>query len=100
VKWPPLLTQGNPTLGVGIAPALVGSTALEDGSKIVTYNHMPLYYWWEDAKAGDAKGQGVGEVWYVLAPNGTVIQPPPPTQPVVSPNYGNEDYGSMGGGGY
>jgi predicted lipoprotein with Yx(FWY)xxD motif len=72
-KWPPLLTQGSPTLGDGVDASLVGSTALADGSKIVTYNHMPLYYWYKDTKAGDTTGQGVGSVWYVVAPDGTVV---------------------------
>ena len=69
-KWPALTTQGNPTLGEGVDASLVGSATMADGSKIVTYNHMPLYYWYKDTKAGDTNGQGVGEVWYVLAPDG------------------------------
>ena len=36
---------------------LIGSAALADGSKIVTYNKMPLYYWAKDTKAGDTTGQ-------------------------------------------
>ncbi len=87
VKWPPFLTQGNPGLGEGVDPALVGFSELSDGSKIVTYNHMPLYYWWEDLKPGDTKGQGVGEVWYVVAPDGTVLKPQASVQaaPVLYP---------------
>jgi predicted lipoprotein with Yx(FWY)xxD motif len=72
-KWPALITQGKPVLGDGVDASLVGSAALADGSKIVTYNHMPLYYWYKDTKAGDANGQGVGEVWYVLAPDGKPV---------------------------
>ena len=60
-KWPPLLTQGSPTLGEGVDASLVGTASLPDGSKIVTYNKMPLYYWVKDTKAGDTTGQGVGE---------------------------------------
>jgi predicted lipoprotein with Yx(FWY)xxD motif len=73
-KWPPLLTQGNPTLGEGVDASLVGSATLPDGSKIVTYNKMPLYYWVKDTKPGDTTGQGVGEVWYVVSPLGKVVQ--------------------------
>ncbi len=72
-KWPPLLTQGNPTLGEGVDASLVGTASLPDGSKIVTYNKMPLYYWVKDTKAGDTTGQGVGSVWYVVSPDGKVI---------------------------
>ena len=73
-KWPPLLTQGNPTLGEGVEASLVGSASLPDGSKIVTYNKMPLYYWVKDTKPGDTTGQGVGEVWYAVSPLGKVVQ--------------------------
>jgi len=72
-KWPPLLTQGNPTLGEGVEAALIGTASLPDGSKIVTYNKMPLYYWVKDTKPGDTTGQGVGEVWYVVSPDGKVV---------------------------
>jgi predicted lipoprotein with Yx(FWY)xxD motif len=95
-KWPPLLTQGEPALGEGIDPALVGFTTLADGSQIVTYNHMPLYYWYEDLKAGDTAGQGVGEVWYLVAPNGTPVGLQQPTaQPTQKPPKDDS-----GGGGY
>jgi predicted lipoprotein with Yx(FWY)xxD motif len=72
-KWPPLLTQGSPTLGEGVDASLVGTASLPDGSKIVTYNKMPLYYWVKDTKAGDTTGQGVGDVWYVVSPDGKVV---------------------------
>jgi predicted lipoprotein with Yx(FWY)xxD motif len=72
-KWPPLLTKGSPKLDDGVDPAMVGSTDLPDGTKIVTYNGMPLYYWVKDTKAGDTTGQGVGSVWYVVSPDGKVV---------------------------
>jgi predicted lipoprotein with Yx(FWY)xxD motif len=73
VKWPPLVTQGNPTLGNGVQASLVGTASLPDGSKIVTYNKMPLYFFAKDTKPGDTTGQGVGSVWYVVSPDGKVV---------------------------
>jgi predicted lipoprotein with Yx(FWY)xxD motif len=73
VKWPPLLTQGAPKLGEGVDAALVGTATLADGSMIVTYNKMPLYYWFKDVKAGDSTGQGVGGVWFVVSPDGKPV---------------------------
>ena len=72
-KWPPLLTQGKPVLGDGVDAALVGSAALADGTMIVTYNGMPLYYWVNDKAAGDATGQKVGDVWFVVSPDGKPV---------------------------
>ena len=71
--WPPLLTQGNPVLGAGVSSSLVGNTKLADGTMIVTYNNMPLYYYAKDTKAGDVTGQDVGKVWYVVAPDGKPV---------------------------
>ncbi|HVN54471.1 MAG TPA: hypothetical protein VMT46_09080 [Anaerolineaceae bacterium] len=71
--WPPLLTQGSPTLGDGVDKSLVATATLADGSRIVTYNHMPLYYWAKDKKAGDTTGNGVGGVWFLASPDGKVV---------------------------
>ena len=75
-KWPALITQGQPVLGEGVDPAMVGTAPMADGSLIVTYNHMPLYYWWKDRNAGDTDGQGVSDVWYVVGPDGNPIGGP------------------------
>jgi predicted lipoprotein with Yx(FWY)xxD motif len=86
--WPPLLTQGSPKLGDGVNAALVGSTALPDGTKIVTYNKMPLYYFASDTKAGDTNGQDVGSVWYAVSPDGSVVNmgsPASVTTPTTAP---------------
>ncbi len=96
VKWPPLLTQGNPKLGDGVDASLVGTAALADGSKIVTYNKMPLYYWFKDTKPGDTTGQGVGSVWYVVSPDGKVVgnEAVSSVSPTETPTAGAEDYSS------
>jgi predicted lipoprotein with Yx(FWY)xxD motif len=71
--WPPLLTEGNPNLGEGIDANLVGSAEMEDGSLIVTYNQMPLYFWVHDHQPGDTTGQGVEGIWFVVSPQGNLI---------------------------
>ena len=38
-----------------------------DGSNQVTYNGWPLYYFASDETAGDAEGQGSGDVWFVVS---------------------------------
>jgi predicted lipoprotein with Yx(FWY)xxD motif len=72
-KWPPLLTLGSPILGQGADDSKAGSALLADGTRIVTYNHMPLYYFINDTKPGDTNGQGVGSVWYVIDRDGEII---------------------------
>ncbi|MBN1963330.1 MAG: hypothetical protein JW910_01705 [Anaerolineae bacterium] len=69
LNWPPLLMDetGQPTLEAGV-PGTLGIITREDGSGQVAYNGMPLYYWVNDAAPGDATGQGVRDVWFVVAP--------------------------------
>ncbi len=71
--WPPLLTEGTPAVGEGIDAAKLGTTTRTDGTKQVTFNGWPLYYYIKDTKAGDVVGQGVGTVWYLLNPAGEMI---------------------------
>lgn len=66
-NWPPLLTQDEPTLPPS-TPGVVGQTPRTDGTSQVTYNGMPLYYWFKDTKPGDTTGQNVGGVWFVVNP--------------------------------
>ena len=63
-------------LGAGVDDSKIGTAMLADGTKIVTYNGMPLYYWVKDMKPGDTTGQGVGSVWYVVSPDGKKVEEP------------------------
>jgi predicted lipoprotein with Yx(FWY)xxD motif len=91
VRWPILKppASGAPTGAADIGGELSTITR-KDGSKIVAYNGMPLYYWWQDEKAGDTKGQAVGGVWWVVAPGlkqipAAVPQPTPAASPAAQP---------------
>ena len=46
----------------------LGAIEREDGIMQLTYNDYPLYHWQDDAAVGDALGQGLGDVWYVVVP--------------------------------
>ena len=72
--WPPLTVDGEPTLGEGVDAELVDTIERDDdGSIQVTYDGLPLYYWAGDAAPGDVAGQGVEDVWWVVAPDGGAI---------------------------
>jgi len=75
-----------------------------DGSVQVTVNDMPIYYWANDAAAGDAGGGGhsLGSVWWLLNAEGNAIRqlaqaeeatptptpmPVPTAAPVVDDGY-------------
>ena len=44
-----------------------GSIERADGSKQLTFKDMPVYYYVQDKKPGDATGNNVGGVWHVIA---------------------------------
>jgi predicted lipoprotein with Yx(FWY)xxD motif len=73
--WPPVEAGagGEPTAGDGVDGSKLGSTTRDDGSQQVTYAGHPLYRYGQDEKPGDAKGHGVGSVWYVVDGNGNAV---------------------------
>ena len=44
-----------------------------DGTKQTTYKGRPLYYFANDAKPGDMKGENVLKIWFVAKPDYTVF---------------------------
>jgi predicted lipoprotein with Yx(FWY)xxD motif len=66
--WPPLLVGNAVEPGLDGLSGKLGVAVRNDGNHQVTYEGKPLYYFTPDAKPGDTKGQGVGGVWFVVAP--------------------------------
>ena len=73
-NWPPLVVTGDITLGEGLDAATFTTVARTDGSTQVKAGAWPLYYFANDAAAGDVNGQGQGDVWYVVSPTGEPIE--------------------------
>ncbi len=71
--WPPFITSAKPIAGNGVDASKLGTATRTDGSTQVTYNGHPLYYFAQDAKAGDTNGEGYGGVWFVISPSGEPI---------------------------
>ena len=86
--WPPLLAgTGTPQVS-GVSASLVGTVTRTDGTKQVTLAGWPLYYYAKDTKAGDATGQAVGGIWWVVGANGQKIT----TQASSTTPSGNSGY--------
>lgn len=73
VAWPPVITT-NDTPKVEGVTGKVGTITTADGKKQVTVEGMPVYLWEKDKDPGDVTGQGVGNVWYLVAPDGKMIK--------------------------
>jgi predicted lipoprotein with Yx(FWY)xxD motif len=74
VHWPALLTAGAPKASAGADAAMLGTTKRKEGTTQVTYNKMPLYFYYLDKAPGDVRGQGVFGLWWLVAPDGTLIK--------------------------
>ena len=60
VKWPPLMAAADAK-----DDGEFTIVTRDDGSKMWAHEGMPLYYWFQDTKAGDTSGDGVGGVWHL-----------------------------------
>jgi predicted lipoprotein with Yx(FWY)xxD motif len=75
-SWPPVTTNGAPTVSGGAKASDLGTITRSDGTKQVTYDGHPLYYYAGDSGPGMASGQGsdaFGAKWWLVAPAGSSI---------------------------
>ncbi|HSL75809.1 MAG TPA: hypothetical protein VK867_02620 [Candidatus Limnocylindrales bacterium] len=70
--WPPL--TGEVTAGTGLDASKITVVDRTDGGKQVKYGDWPLYYFANDAAAGDVNGQGLNDKWYVVGADGEPIK--------------------------
>jgi predicted lipoprotein with Yx(FWY)xxD motif len=74
--WPPLLTKSAPVAAAGVTARQLGTITRSNGSRQVTYDGHPLYYFALDKSMGSITGQGsdnFGAKWWLVAPSGTAI---------------------------
>jgi predicted lipoprotein with Yx(FWY)xxD motif len=97
--WPPVPASGTVTASGGAASSDLGSITRSDGSKQVTYDGHPLYYFSGDGGPGTTNGQGsdsFGAKWWLISPSGASITS---TGTGASPSS-SPSSSSGGGGGY
>jgi predicted lipoprotein with Yx(FWY)xxD motif len=71
--WPAALVEGEPNYG-DLDPSVFSLVPALDGGQQLKAGDWPLYRFAGDQAPGDVNGQGSGDVWYVVAPDGTVIE--------------------------
>jgi predicted lipoprotein with Yx(FWY)xxD motif len=71
--WPPVTVDGTPK-GNAAVTAKLGTITRDDGTKQLTIAGHPVYTYSGDQAPGDTNGQEIGDVWYVIAPNGNAIE--------------------------
>lgn len=73
--WPPLLATDAAAIsaGTGLDATKLTTVDRTDGTKQVKYGDWPLYFFANDAAAGDTNGQGLNSKWYVVDGAGELI---------------------------
>jgi predicted lipoprotein with Yx(FWY)xxD motif len=74
--WPPVTTTGTATASGSAKASDIGTITRSDGTKQVTYDGHPLYYFSGDSGPGTASGQGsdgFGAKWWLVAPTGSDV---------------------------
>jgi predicted lipoprotein with Yx(FWY)xxD motif len=74
--WPPVTTTGTVTASGGAKSSDVSTITRSDGTKQVTYDGHPLYFFAGDSGPGMASGQGndsFGAKWWLVSPSGSDV---------------------------
>src|SRR5580700_9784968 len=74
--WPPVTTTGQVTASGGAKSSDLGTITRPDGTKQVTYDGHPLYFFAGDSGPGMASGQGndgYGAKWWLVSPSGSDV---------------------------
>ncbi|WP_010626412.1 hypothetical protein [Halomonas sp. KM-1] len=83
IAWPPYTTEEAPAAGEHVDAERLGTIERDDGTRQVTYDGWPLYFFARDVYPSDALGQGMdhmGGRWYLIAPGGEIIEDEGPEQ--------------------
>jgi predicted lipoprotein with Yx(FWY)xxD motif len=74
--WPPVTTTGSATASGSAKASGLGTITRSDGTKQVTYDGHPLYFFSGDSGPGTATGQGsdgFGAKWWLVSPTGSDV---------------------------
>ncbi|QHS63807.1 hypothetical protein [Chitinophaga agri] len=72
--WPTFyVAEAALTIDSSLNKADFTTVTRPDGSKQTAYKGWPLYYYAQDAAAGETKGDNVGTIWFVAKPDYTVM---------------------------
>ena len=72
--WPPVVVDDSVDLSSLPSTASFSIVDRPDGTQQLKAGKWPLYYFSGDTAAGEANGQGSGGIWFVVAPDATLIK--------------------------
>ena len=71
--WMPIHVIGAPVAGTGVTASLLGTAQQANGSTLLTYNQMPVYFFTGDKIAGTINGQGFDNAWFAISTEGNIV---------------------------
>jgi predicted lipoprotein with Yx(FWY)xxD motif len=89
--WPPAIVGPDWTVGPELDSGVFSTIVRDDGQTQLVAGRWPLYYYSGDSKAGEANGQGSGDVWFVvdtatkLVKDGAAVAAAPTTTAAPAP---------------
>ncbi|MEN0130524.1 MAG: hypothetical protein AAGC49_13850, partial [Brevundimonas sp.] len=72
-SWPAIEAASSTPKVDGVTGKVATITGV-DGKPQITIDGRPIYTYAGDSAAGDVTGQGVGGVWFVIAPDGSEMK--------------------------
>jgi predicted lipoprotein with Yx(FWY)xxD motif len=72
--WPPVLVGSEWTVGPGLDSGVFSTITRDDGTIQLVAGKFPLYEYSGDATPGDTKGQGSGDVWFVMGSEAKLLK--------------------------
>ncbi|MEL6983571.1 MAG: hypothetical protein AAFO29_14185 [Actinomycetota bacterium] len=73
--WPPVIVDGT-SVPAGLDPEIFSVITRDDGTNQLAAGIWPLYRFAGDAAPGDVNGQNSGDVWFAVAPDGSLVGAP------------------------
>lgn len=70
--WPPV--SADTPISSELDESIFGSVTRDDGTEQLAVNGMPLYLYTPDENPGDTTGQGFNDVWFVVDPDGNMME--------------------------
>lgn len=98
-NWPPLVADGEVTVGDGLDPELLGTVVRMDGSEQVTYGGWPLYTFARDTEPGSTAGQGLNDAWFAVGPDGAAAASDSENQEASGETEADDAEGEQAAGG-
>jgi predicted lipoprotein with Yx(FWY)xxD motif len=71
--WPPVTVPASWSVAPGLDTGIFSTISRPDGQLQLVVGKWPLYFYSGDSGPGVAQGQGSGDVWFVVGPDGKLI---------------------------